>query len=311
MASYGPTSRDLTVALAASLVAHAGLVVALAETRLPTPVEPEPVLVAFAPESFEPDRIDPVDDPVRPGIAESASDSPNWLGFDEQTPHEAPESLTEQSALALEQPGGGEPVLAEASAAPAVAAEPAESADPAPPAQTEPEPPADDSALDLAQATDPAQPPSAPETIVSPPPALRPGPTIGPGRAERNGILSDKESVATALKNATNVRPGQVLAGEGLDIKTRAPTWHITTRFTTVPRNPVVRVTFGRDGRVLRAAFLADDKTTYSTGAAEVDKPLLQAIYRWTATGEELSKLPVNDPQAGITMTFRIILLGA
>jgi hypothetical protein len=71
-------------------------------------------------------------------------------------------------------------------------------------------------------------------------------------------------------------------------------------RLTTIPRNPTVRITFNRAGRVTRAEFLPGRNTGYP----EVDGPLLSAMYRWTAKGK---KLRDAGPE-GITMNFRVLL---
>ncbi len=86
-------------------------------------------------------------------------------------------------------------------------------------------------------------------------------------------------------------------------ITTVRPEWSITTRLMTAPKNPVVRIVFGKDGKVKKAGFVRGQ----STGYEEVDGPLLDALYRWTAKGESLDKLG-NDKNAGVGMSFRIVL---
>jgi hypothetical protein len=124
------------------------------------------------------------------------------------------------------------------------------------------------------------------------------------------GIKSDREAIAVAVKNAPTVRPGKVLAAEGLEILTRQPRFAITTQLLRKPRNPTVSVTFGRDGLVQRAVFVSDGRGTYNTGSNEIDQPLLNAIYSWTARGEALEELSGEDPEAGITIMFTILLGG-
>lgn len=127
------------------------------------------------------------------------------------------------------------------------------------------------------------------------------------------GEASDAESTAAALEEAVDVRPGKVLAAKGLKIQTVRPEWSVTTRIMSSPRNPVVRVTFGRSGKVIKADFVEGQ----TTGWPEVDGPLKDALYRWTASGEELKKLPPAPPpradgkpvpQRGISLTFRVLL---
>jgi len=133
-------------------------------------------------------------------------------------------------------------------------------------------------------------------------------------------------SDAAAIESAINAKPGRVIAAQGLQIKTVRPEWAIATRLRASPKNPVVKITFGRAGKVIRAAFVAEQ----STGDKEVDGPLLAALYRWTAKGEQLLLLPpppppttrviVNqdgtretittpsDNERGLTLSFRVIL---
>ncbi|MCC6970642.1 MAG: hypothetical protein IT434_10520 [Phycisphaerales bacterium] len=126
-----------------------------------------------------------------------------------------------------------------------------------------------------------------------------------PRPARRAGEVSDRESDAAAVRSAINVDPnGGPAATKGLKIKTVRPEWSTTTRLVALPKNPVVRVRFNRAGKVVDANFV----DRYDTGWPDVDGPLLDAIYRWKAEGERLRELPENDPDAVITVTFRITL---
>jgi len=133
-------------------------------------------------------------------------------------------------------------------------------------------------------------------------------------------------SDAAAMESAIEIKPGKVLAGKGLQIRTVRPEWAVATRLSASPRNPVVKITFGRSGRVIRASFVEGQ----STGEREVDGPLLAALYRWTAKGEQLSALPQppaavariveredgskqtvlvpSDLERGLTLSFRVVL---
>lgn len=144
-----------------------------------------------------------------------------------------------------------------------------------------------------------ANTPALPTAPQAPPATAQPG-----GDPGQVGLASDAESDASSIKEAIEYRLGKPLAGKGLKIRTLRPNWSVTTRLTASPRNPVVRVVFGRDGRVLEAKFVAGQETGYP----DVDAPILHAVYRWTASGEALTKLPATDPRAGVTMTFRMIL---
>ncbi len=124
---------------------------------------------------------------------------------------------------------------------------------------------------------------------------------------DRPGVLSDRESVAAALKEVVEVRLGKPAAAEGLEIKTTNPRWSVTTQLTASPKNPVVWIAFGRDGKVIDADFLNGE----NTGWTAVDEPLLHAIFAWRAKGAALEELPTNDAQAAVRVILRITLRGA
>lgn len=175
-----------------------------------------------------------------------------------------------------------------------------------------------------------AQPPTNPATNPSAPPSPKPAaaqpspnsaaetslaPTSpgdngggGGGRvlADQPAELSEAESDASSLKEALVVAPGKVLAAKGMQVTTVRPRWSITTLATTLPKNPTLRVTFGRTGKVVRADFLAGQ----TTGSENVDGPLLNAVYRWTAKGGDLAKIPPDQPGAGVTIIVRLLLRG-
>jgi hypothetical protein len=124
------------------------------------------------------------------------------------------------------------------------------------------------------------------------------------GKRGAPGDLSDRESVATALKEAVNVTPGRPLAAQGLKIKTVQPEFELMTRLTARPHNPVLRISFDRTGKVKKAQFLRG----HTTGYLAVDEPLQNAIYRWTAEGKALQDLSETDPEAAINITVHVLL---
>jgi hypothetical protein len=146
----------------------------------------------------------------------------------------------------------------------------------------------------------PAPPPAPP----SPPPA-RPSAQPGGGAP---GLKSHAESDASAIKASERISPGAVVAAQGLEIATRRPRWSNTTLLTRYPRNPVIVIEFGRDGKVKSADFALAGGRRYSTGYDDVDEPLLNAVYSWTATGEPLTKLPADNPEATVRVILTILL---
>lgn len=97
---------------------------------------------------------------------------------------------------------------------------------------------------------------------------------------------------------------GKPLSAQGLDIRTVKPEWSDLTLLTARPRNPKVTVRFNRSGRVASATI------NLSSGHRDVDRPLLDAIYQWRATGENLKQLVEGDPRSTIDVTLTIRLRG-
>ncbi|MEM9417443.1 MAG: hypothetical protein AAGA25_00130 [Planctomycetota bacterium] len=127
--------------------------------------------------------------------------------------------------------------------------------------------------------TQPQSPPESPPTVASQEQGDKP--TSAP--------RSDREVDPTTLIQAKSVRPGDVLVGPGIEVKTFRPQWSAAARFT-IPRNPKVVITFDPDGTVREATLIT------STGFDNVDGPLLSSLYRWKATGKQLEKITKPFP---------------
>ena len=140
------------------------------------------------------------------------------------------------------------------------------------------------------------------QSATNPSPASSPAPATRVG-TDTPGEKSHKESPATSRQKPIEWHPGHPAAAQGLDIVTVSPHWSYTTRLSALPRNPLVRIEFARDGHVKKAMFLPKQ----STGYPDVDGPLLDAIYRWKGKGKALDDLP-DQPDAAVSITFRIIL---
>ena len=123
------------------------------------------------------------------------------------------------------------------------------------------------------------------------------GPPGAPGKGTATGDKSDRESDATSIVDVppSMWRSGKPLARKGLEIKTKKPELPILTRLTTSPGNPVCEVLFGKDGVPVSCKILQ------SSGFADIDGPVTDALYRWRAKGSQLEKLA-----PGKTLTFRI-----
>lgn len=275
---------------------------------------------------------------VELGSGESQADAPAWVGFEDPTEHEAPKGQTEQPALTLTPPGGGGNPAAlgeQGESAPAALAHEAigDGAETNPTSRPSVSAlPPDDALppmLDMLDAFDEAaylvrpevERPDVPrvdEAILpsaagEPADAARaraetaPEPAPGEDGPAGNGvgIQSDAESDATSLKEPVVVRLGRPLVRAGdLEIRPRKPRWSLVTQMTALPKSPLMRITFGRDGRVSQAEFVPGQTSGYT----DVDGPLLSAVYEWRASGPSLERLPKDDPEAGVTVTVRIVL---
>ena len=118
------------------------------------------------------------------------------------------------------------------------------------------------------------------------------------------GIVDEGEAEGTSLTEPVDiVLNGRVAAAKGLKIRTVQPEWAVTTRLTARPRSPQVLITFNKSGKVVRASFTPGK----STGYDDVDQPLLNSIFKWTARGETLAKLAAASPRAELTITVNVL----
>lgn len=263
--------------------------------------------------------------------SDKPSTAMSWIGYAAPTEQAAPQGPVDQPALGLAGPTAPAPQTTPQTAPPnspqeptseptpeprphaaaAATPEPAPAPDPVPAKDVTPTPPTTagltwretlQDALDaIARARAAAPPPPQQRPAPSAPQASRPAP---PSTA---GALSDRESIAAAIRGAAVVRPGQVLSAGGLDVRTVQPRWGRVTLRTAKPRNPTVAVTFAKNGKVKLADFAKDGDLVFDAGSPDLNEPLLNAVYAWTATGKALETLPTDD-SAGITVLFRIIL---
>lgn len=275
------------------------------------------------------------------GLTTSRQVSISWLGFaDNPTEHQADQAPLDQAALARATAGGtGQPAQAAIAdpspplpdplpsvvdafeplaiapapsltaadrAGPLSAAEPVEAADRIDPL----------TGLGEAAKLDPVEPVTVPPTSPNASPKTKPAtPGTGPARGSAEdaapGDPSDRDSPATSIEQALVLNKwGRPLAGEGLEIRTVRPRFPLHLSYTQWPKNPLVRIEFAADGTVRRAIFVRDlkKKIVHDTGSDEVNRPLLQAVYRWTAVGKRIDALDPEKPSESVTVVIRIVL---
>ncbi|MEM9064250.1 MAG: hypothetical protein AAGB51_02045 [Planctomycetota bacterium] len=302
--------RRLAAAVGLSISAHVALAAWLA-------ADPDEIATfAEAPQLSNPQHHERPD--IRPGIDDGRSIAIAWLGFAEPTEHSAPVSRVEQAALTSA--AGGLTAPAPEPMDPDIQSQseplPEESEQPQVQESLESEP-----ALDAAPLPEPPREPVENPNEALPQPEAAPSepteaqqsdaePTPTPGEASAPGVApgnpSDRDSQPTALEQAVDIRPGQPLARDGIEVKTRFfPIWQ-SLLVRVRPQNPVIRLTFDARGRVKNAEFVIEEGIRYSTGSAELDETLLNGLYTWTATGRRIDELSGTDDTVSFVM--RVLL---
>lgn len=128
----------------------------------------------------------------------------------------------------------------------------------------------------------------------------QPKPAATTGANQGSGT-SDRESDATSENVPLRWKPGQPLSAEGVRIATHKPKFTHTTLVSTRPANPIVEITFGKSGSVARNGVRF---TGRGTGYPEVDQPLIEALYLWTASGRKVDDLGLNQ-----TLSIKILIV--
>lgn len=237
-------------------------------------------------EGARPDAVKPVDAPKPDGVVDDKPEKPEAKPGEEREGQVRENESAKMSAD--DQKGQADKEVKEVAAASPLA-KPDEATPPvamAPAATTPAEENAPSEAAPASNAT----------------PESQPTPATG-GQSKQKGIRSDRESEAFSKKIIdTPMRDGRVQAGRGLNIRTRRADFTNTTLLTAPPRDTLVRISFQRSGRVKRAEFINGS----ATGNPNVDDPLMNAIYRWQASGKDLSSLgPEETLSVVVRVTFK------
>ena len=128
------------------------------------------------------------------------------------------------------------------------------------------------------------------------------------GAADEDGLPSDREATPASDEEPIVVEPGKPAAAEGVEIRTVRPEFSATARvfFSRYGRREaVVEIAFGPDGRVKSAEFARDEGRSLRTGVPEIDRSLLDAVYRWRASGERLDELGDGER---LELVMRVVL---
>lgn len=169
----------------------------------------------------------------------------------------------------------GEPALASESDATQAADREAEATDPAENTEPESSPASQPAIAESDSLSEPSPSAAAEATPSEPNDEAEPRPSSAPRGA------TDAE--AADLKPVPVYRAGRVEVAEGLTVKPSRPDFSVPALVTAVPRNPRVRITFDVDGVVLDADLID------SAGSRMLDAPIRASLYRWRASGSQLS----------------------
>lgn len=281
--------------------------------------------------------VEPIeqDDPLTLGLNDAQSASINWLGIERQesVDGDAIISETEQAAQTPVVGAGAEPIAPEQEVVEEQAEQPAEQAieqhQEEFPEQAEiiEESPTQEMDQLVIEQDEGIEVVVAEEVLEESAPDVSPEPSNAselaqstsketqeqpkqPAPAGDVGVLSEREVIATRIKKAIEIdprKPNAPIAGKGLEITTVRPRYSTETRLSAVPRNPIVVIRFGADGKVRKAEFLWDGKRRLTSGDSRVDQPLLNAIYRWKAKGTQVDALNPNDINDTVEVTIKII----
>ncbi|MEQ9460490.1 MAG: hypothetical protein RIG82_06020 [Phycisphaeraceae bacterium] len=264
-----------------------------------------------APERFLPPPVP--DDLIEPGDTEPSPARVAWISYDTYQDLKARRSVTQQPAvqatanpqdqapaeLTPTAPSPGQPSprataqqpLAEAQSAPSPEPREAPEAGESPPEQGQTERFLAGGPL-IPQLLSPQTPPQPEST---PQPAG--GAITGPDRPT-SIPLDTREVPPTSIKGQLEVQPGKVLAREGLIIDTVVPRYTIAARTTLPQRNPIVRITFGLDGKPTEVHWVR------TSGLPIHDGPIERALYLWRAKGPM-----IDDAIKPLTVEIKILLL--
>lgn len=251
---------------------------------------------------------------------DSAADAQPMSGPPEKTAAETlPAGEAQNPIAAAETPASTEAPAREPTQDPAV--EPTKDATEAPPTSTPDEVTPEAQAKETADAkptdertTENETTDAAPAESASPSeaaPARPEGKIETPGADAVPGILSDRESSPTVRTVDLSIKDwGKPAAGQGIKVNPVRPRFPDTLAVFGRILDATVLIDFGGDGRVRDVRFetvtIKQRKITRSTGSPEADRVLINSVYNWTASGDEISALAKRGADARITIRMEM-----
>lgn len=266
---------------------------------LPMPRDGRPTPAPDAPDNnpVRPDEAERDDRPTRPGDREVESDAdPDAPDTDSETDSQTPaerdadtdetnpdDNDSDQPSDVMEESAGDTPTENDPSEEPT---------------ETDGQGDADDDQQETTANPDPAEEDSdRPEG--DPVPPSNPSEEEETTRAPRDDAEADPTD---NTPDRLRLEEGGVLVGQGVRVNTsRIRRGSTTSRLTAIPRDTYVRVVFDNQGRVVEAEILGE-----GTGYDDWDSRLLEALYRWNATGPDIR---AADPHYVLQLEYQFGLL--
>lgn len=275
---------------------------------VPPPAEPAPETIEPTTQPTPQPVADPVPEPVPEPVSPPTSEAPTQT---QPSPEDVP-PVTQPPAPVPEEPVAptqpDQPTIESAPVEPEVILPVPDPREMGPPEPTPEQRAAADAAANPEQSPPPAPTPAPASTPAQPAPTRVPTPQGVPGELDERASDAAMRRRAREFDVKDLGRPLQA-AGD-LQLTTVRPIWSLQVRNAYSPRrNPFIEIRFGADGRVRLARFVPLADGTVGSGYEEVDQPLLNAVYRWTARGPAISSLDPRDPDATHDIVMRFLLV--
>ena len=108
---------------------------------------------------------------------------------------------------------------------------------------------------------------------------------------DEDGVKSDSDSIPTSIirVNKDMWKSGKPLAGEGVILKPRKPSFTSQQMVSNSPSDLLVELHIDSDGKPSDVVLLV------GTGSHSIDRTLIASLYRWRASGEHIDSMTEGD----------------
>ncbi len=106
-----------------------------------------------------------------------------------------------------------------------------------------------------------------------------------------DGVESDSDSIPTSIVRVNKElwKSGKPIAGEGVVLKPRKPSFTSQQMVSNSPSDLLVELHIDRDGKPSDVVLLI------GTGSPSIDRTLISSLYRWRASGEHIDAMGEDD----------------